>query len=97
MGDFVNDPLNTIMAPWAQLGIVGSVVLTLAAVNIFQWRRNETLQTKNDALHEARRADGERCTEKYVDILVKNLETNNRMADGMEAFERVVDKVRPTA
>jgi hypothetical protein len=26
-------------------------------------------------------------------MLVKDMESNNRMADGMEAFERVVDKV----
>lgn len=91
------DPaLNSIIGPWGQWGIVGSVVVALGLVNVFQWRRNETLQSKCDALHEARRADAEKCTEKYVDILVKNLETNNRMADGMEAFERVVDKVKPS-
>jgi hypothetical protein len=90
------DPLNSIIGPWGQLGIVGSVVLALGAANVFQWRERAGLQTKCDALHEARRQDAERCQEKYVDILVKNLETNNRMADGMEAFERVVDKVKPT-
>lgn len=90
------DPaLNSIIGPWGQLGIVGSVVLALGAVNILQWRRSGDLQKNIDTLHEARRADAERCTDKYTDILVKNLETNNRMADGMEAFERVVDKVRP--
>lgn len=89
------DPaLNSIIGPWSQLGIVGSVVLALGVLNVFQYRERSALQTKNEALHEARRLDAERCQEKYVDILVKNLETNNRMADGMEAFERVVDKVK---
>lgn len=95
MGEFV-DPLTPIIGPWGQLGIIGSVVIALGAVNVFQWRRGEKQQATIDALHEARRLDAERCTDKFVDILVKNLETNNRMADGMEAFERVVDKVKPT-
>jgi len=91
------DPaLNSIIGPWGQFGIVGSVVLALGVVNVFQWRRSEGHQRTVDALHAARLADSKECQEKYVDILVKNLETNNRMADGMEAFERVVDKVRPT-
>jgi hypothetical protein len=91
------DPaLNLIIGPWAQLGIVGSVVLALGAVNIVQWRRHETLQRTIDALHEARLQDSSRCTERYIDMLAKKLETDNRMADGMEAFERIVDKVRQT-
>lgn len=88
------DPLNSILGPWAQLGIVGSVVITLGAVNVFQWRRSEGQQQAINALYAARLIDSKECQEKYVDILVKNLETNNRMADGMEAFERVVDKVK---
>lgn len=90
------DPaLNGIIGPWGQLGIVGSVVLTLGVVNVFQWRKIETLQATINALYEARRRDAEKCGERFVEMLVKNLETQNRMADGMEAFERVVDKVKP--
>ena len=82
------------LQPWAQMGIVGSVVVVEAVVVIALWRWGEGKQREINALHEARRLDAERCSDKYVDILVKNLETNNRMADGMEAFERVVDKVK---
>lgn len=88
--------LNAAIAPWAQLGIVGSVVLVLGIVNVLQWKRGATMQLTIDGLHSARLADSKECTTKYTDMLVKNLETNNRMADGMEAFERVVDRVRPT-
>jgi hypothetical protein len=87
--------LNAAIGPWAQLGIVGSVVIALGAFNVFQGRRGENLQRTIDALHEARRHDVEKCGERFIDMLVKNLETQNRMADGMEAFERVVDKVKP--
>ena len=90
------DPaLNHILAPWAQYGVLGSVVIALGVVNIVQWRRNEALQGRCDALQEARRQDSEKCGERFVEMLVRNLETQNRMADGMEAFERVVDKVKP--
>ena len=82
------------LAPWAQYGILGSVVIVLVLVNIVQWRdRTELLKTIND-LHQARLADSDRGTVRYVDMLTKNAEIMNRMADGMEAFERVVDKVR---
>ncbi len=91
------DPaLNSIIGPWGQLGIVGSVVIALGVANVVQWRRNEALQAKCDALHDARLQDSSKCTERYIDMLARKLETDNRMADGMEAFERVVDKVKPT-
>jgi len=91
------DPaLNSIIGPWGQLGVVGSVVLALGAVNVFQWRRQEALQRAIDALHEARLQDSSKCTERYIDMLTRKLESDNRMADGMEAFERIVDKVKPT-
>ena len=91
------DPaLNSIIGPWGQLGVVGSVVLALGAANIFQWRRQESLQRAIEALQDARLQDAWRCTERYIDMLAKKIETDNRMADGMEAFERIVDKVKPT-
>ena len=90
------DPaLNSIIGPWGQLGIVGSVVLTLGAVNVIQWRRQETLQRTIDALHEARQQQSSKCTERYIDMLTNKLATDNRMADGMAAFERIVYKVTP--
>ena len=87
--------LNAAIAPWAQLGIVGSVVLALGLLNWLQWRRGEELQKTIDALHEARLADREKCTERISEMLVKMLDTNNRVADGMEAMERIFEKVRP--
>jgi hypothetical protein len=80
---------DAIIRTWAERGLVGSVVIALAVVAIMLWR-------KVDALHEARRVDSKECTDRYTDMLAKTIESNNRMADGMEAFERVVDKVVKT-
>ena len=77
---------DAIVKTWAERGLVGAVVLSLGVVVILFWR-------KIDALHEARRVDSKECTDRYTDMLAKTIESNNRMADGMEAFERVVDKV----
>lgn len=89
------DPTSAIIGPWAQYGIIGSVVIAQGVLNVVLWRWGEGKQKSIDALHEARRADVERCGDRFIDMLTKNLETQNRMADGMEAFERVVDKVKP--
>jgi len=77
---------DAIVKTWAERGLVGSVVIALAVVAVMLWR-------KVDALHEARRVDSKECTDRYTDMLAKMIESNNRQADGMEAFERVVDKV----
>jgi hypothetical protein len=90
----MDSAINTALAPWAQYGILGSVVIVLALVNVVQWRDRVALLKVIAGLHEARLADSKECTSKYVDMLTRNIETNNRMADGMEAFERIVDKVK---
>lgn len=77
---------DAIVKTWAERGLVGAVVLSLGIVVILFWR-------KIDALHEARRVDHKECTDRYTDMLARKIESDNRMADGMEAFERVVDKV----
>lgn len=77
---------DAIIRTWAERGLVGAVVLALGLVVVLFWR-------KIDALHESRRLDAKECTDRYTEMLAKNIESNNRVADGMEAFERVVDKV----
>ena len=84
---------DAIVKTWAERGLVGAVVLSLgiALVVVCRWALSK--DAKIDALHEARRLDAKECTDRYADMLVRNTESNNRMADGMEAFERIVDKV----
>lgn len=77
---------DAIIRTWAERGLVGAVVLALGIVAVIFWR-------KIDALHEARRVDAKECTDRYADMLARKIESDNRMADGMEAFVRVVDKV----
>ena len=90
----MDSAISVALAPWAQYGILGSVVIVLALVSVAQWRDRMALLKRIDELHDARLADSERCTARYVDMLTRNSEILNRMADGMEAFERVVDRVK---
>lgn len=78
---------DAIIRTWAERGLIGSVVIALAIVAVMLWR-------KVDALHEARRLDSKECTDRYTDMLTRNIESNNRVADSVEAFVRVVDKVK---
>jgi hypothetical protein len=60
-----------------------------------QWRRGEGLQRTIDALHDARLADRDKHADRISDLLVKSLDTSNRVSDGMEAMERIFEKVKP--
>jgi hypothetical protein len=86
--------LNSVLGPWAQLGITGSVVVALALANIFQWRRQEALHRAIDALQESRLSDRDKQLDRIVALLTSGLQTSNRVADGMEAMERIFAKVK---
>lgn len=67
---------NAIIAPWAQLGIVGSVVLALGVALVLLWRRNGELQS-------AHLADVKACGDRYADLLGRKIESDNALANVM--------------
>ena len=78
------DPTSAIIGPWAQLGIVGSVVIALAIVVIYLWR----------ALHEAKAAhlaEVKACGAQMLDMTVKKIESDNKLADALEGVEKIVE------
>lgn len=80
------DPaLSGIVAPWAQLGIVGSVVLALGVTVWLQWQH-----IKDQAA--AHLADVKAAGERYADILIKKIESDNALAN---AIERIGDRIKP--
>jgi hypothetical protein len=80
------DPaLNAIIGPWAQLGIVGSVVLALGATVYMQWQHIK-------ACSAAHLADVKAFGEKYADVLIKKSESDNALAN---AIERIGDRIKP--
>ena len=81
------DPaLNSIVAPWAQLGIVGSVVLALGAAVWLQWRHIVSL-------YAAHLADVKACAASNADLLIKKTESDNALAN---ALERLSDRIKPS-
>jgi hypothetical protein len=80
------DPaLNAIIAPWAQLGIVGSIVLALGVTVYLQWRHIVDL-------YSAHLADVKACAASNADLLLKKTESDNALAN---ALERVSDRIKP--
>jgi hypothetical protein len=79
------DPLNGIIAPWAQLGIVGSVVLALGVTVVLQWRHIL-------GMYAAHMADVKACADRQTDMLGKKIESDNALAN---ALERLSDRVKP--
>jgi hypothetical protein len=78
------DPaLNAIVAPWAQLGIVGSVALGVTVY--LQWRHIVDL-------YAAHLADVKACAAQNADLLVKKTESDNNLAN---ALERIGDRIKP--
>jgi hypothetical protein len=75
--------LNGIVAPWAQLGIVGSVALGVTVY--LQWRHIVDL-------YAAHLADVKACATANADMLLKKTESDNNLAN---AIERIGDRIKP--
>lgn len=80
------DPTTAIIAPWAQLGIVGSVVIALGVVAWMQWHHIKTLGA-------AHMADVKACGDRHADLLVKKIESDNALAN---ALDRLSDRIKPS-
>jgi len=68
----VTDPTQAIIAPWAQLGVVGSVVIALGAICFLQWKHI-------NALRDAHLADVKACGAKTEDLLSRKIESDNAL------------------
>lgn len=75
---------NAIIAPWAQLGLVGSVVLALGVVVVVQWRRINELVA-------AHMSDVKACGEKYADLMSKKIESDIALTN---VIERIGDRIK---
>lgn len=79
------DPATqAVIAPWMQLGVVGSVVIALGIVCVFLWR----------SLSEARSAhlaEVKFCAAQTLDITIKKIESDNKLADALEGLEKLVE------
>lgn len=78
------DPTNVIIAPWAQYGIAGSVVVALGAVCFMQWKHIK----EQSAAH---LADVKGFAKEYALLLVENNKTMTALAS---AIERIGDKIK---
>jgi hypothetical protein len=79
------DPtLNSIVGPWGQLGIVGSVVIALGVTVWLQWKHIVSITA-------AHLADVRTYGDKYAELLVENSKTQTALAN---AIERIGDKLK---
>lgn len=78
------DPTAAVIAPWMQLGVVGSVVIALGLVCVYLWR------SLTDA-RSAHLAEVKACAAQTLDITIKKIESDNKLADALEGVERVVE------
>lgn len=77
------DPTQVIIGPWAQYGVLGSVVVALGLVC---WKLWQALDKRT----EAHMAAVERCHEKTLDMTIKNIEAQNRMSDALDGNSKVM-------
>lgn len=78
------DPLTPILGPWGQMGILGSIVVSLGTVVVYQWNHIK-------ALTAAHLADVKEYADKYSGILLENSKTQTALAN---AIERIGDKLK---
>ena len=85
MGYSDMDPTLTAagLGPWTQLGIVGSVVVALAGTVVLLWRTLS--QTRAEHLAELRS-----CHAQTLDITIRQIESDNKLARALEGLEAVV-------
>jgi hypothetical protein len=81
----VDPAISGIIAPWAQLGIVGSVVLALGVTVYLQWKHIVDL-------YAAHLADVKACATTNAELLVKKIDSDNALAN---ALERIGDRIKP--
>jgi hypothetical protein len=75
---------TAIVAPWAQYGILGSVVLALGVVVVFQWRHINYVVA-------AHMADVKACADRYADLMTKKIESDNALTN---VIERIGDRIK---
>lgn len=78
------DPTQAIIAPWMQLGIVGSVVIALAVVVVWQRKRIDETQA-------AHLAEVKSCAAQTMDLMLKKIASDDKLADALGAVERIVE------
>jgi hypothetical protein len=78
------DPVSTVLGPWAQLGIVGSVVIALGYVVWLQWQHINKVTA--DHL-----ADVKMFGTQYAAALTETSKTNSQLA---AAIERIGDRIK---
>lgn len=71
------------LGPWTQLGIVGSVVVTLGGTVILLWRALS--QTRIEHMADVRSAHAQ-----TLDITIRKIESDNNLAHALEGVEKVV-------
>ncbi len=86
------DPVVTaLLAPWAQLGVVGAVVIGLGLIGWKLWNalaasRAETDKARNDHI-----SDVKAFGDKYADALLENAKSNATLAT---AIDRIGDRIK---
>lgn len=78
------DPAAAVIAPWMQLGVVGSVVIALGIVCVYLWR--SLTVARADHLAEVKA-----CAAQTLDITVKKIEGDHRLADALEGNSKVME------
>ena len=91
MTSFIKGLLHLRRGPWENLA---TVLIALGVVNTALWRKQDALQRALETLQEARLSDRDKQFDRMVGLLVSSLDTSNRVADGMEAMERILRKVK---
>jgi hypothetical protein len=83
----MTDPVSTLMAPWAQLGIVGAVVMALGWAVWHLWHK---LQEQ----HTAYIAEVKSCAHEMRELVASKIQSEHKMADALEGLRDVIDAMK---
>lgn len=78
------DPVTVLLAPWAQLGVIGAVVVGLALIGWKLWSALEASRAEHIG-------DVKAFAKEYSDAMLENAKSNATLA---QAIDRIGERIK---
>lgn len=80
-----------LLAPWAQLGAIGAIVVGLGWFGWKVWSKLDASRAETDKARAEHLADVKQFGEKYAEALLENAKSNQTLA---AAIDRIGDRIK---
>jgi hypothetical protein len=89
--DPASGAVTILLAPWAQLGAIGAIVVGLGLIGWILWKKLEASRAETNLARAEHLADVKSFGEKYAEALLENSKSNAALA---VAIDRIGDRIK---